>query len=74
MKIKLFGSKDISEFVNMCCSFMEEIDVKKGRYIIDGKSILGVSSLDGSEVMCEIHTENKAIKDNFYYKLRKWAV
>lgn len=42
MKIKLNTINDISSFTTACGNYYEgEIDIKQGRQIIDGKSILG---------------------------------
>ena len=35
----------VLHFINICTTFKEDIDVKAGRYIIDGKSILGMCGI-----------------------------
>ena len=55
--------------VLICRQFEEEIDVIHGRYIIDGKSTLGVVSLIGNIVSLEINTSNEKIKKSLKKKL-----
>ena len=44
--IKLSTISDVRDFVNAVASFEDEIDLASGRYIVDGKSIMGIFSLD----------------------------
>lgn len=44
--IKLATISDVRDFVNAVASFDDEIDLQSGRYIVDGKSIMGIFSLD----------------------------
>lgn len=44
--IKMSNIKDIVNFVNEASKVKSDINVLKGRYIIDGKSIMGVISID----------------------------
>lgn len=46
VKIKLIDIDEIREFVNEAMKVDGEIDVHKGRYVIDGKSIMGMMSID----------------------------
>ena len=46
VKIKLIDIDEIREFVNEAMKVDGEVDVHKGRYVIDGKSIMGMMSID----------------------------
>lgn len=46
IKILLNKVEDIQKFVRITTSFSSDINVHKDSYIVDGKSILGLMSLD----------------------------
>lgn len=46
MEIKLNRVEDITKFNKIVCSFESDIDVKRGRYVLDAKSLMGVYTLD----------------------------
>jgi hypothetical protein len=74
IKIRFRTPKDSARFVLYCSSYEEDIDVIQGRFIIDGKSILGVSSLGFNELFVEIHTDNSYISEKFYKEVKeKWG-
>lgn len=59
IKIKL-KYDDLKEFVKVTESFESDIDIVKGRYIIDAKSIMGILSLDFSkDISVVIHSNNE---------------
>lgn len=46
MQISFNGNmQKVVEFVKICEGFYEDIDVTTGRYVIDGKSIMGVAAI-----------------------------
>lgn len=49
VKIRLNGMDDIRTFVNMAATYEYDIDLQAGRCIVDGKSIMGIFSLDLSQ-------------------------
>ena len=49
IKIKISTVSDINNFLIATQSFESDIDLVYGRYIIDGKSTLGIHSLDLSK-------------------------
>lgn len=74
-KILLNTLKDANEFVNVCGSFEEEVDYKYNRYIIDGKSIMGVLSCNlNKPAEVEILTDSSEISNNFEKAIEKWIV
>ena len=54
MRINFSGDiNKVTKFVTTCSTFPEDIDVKAGRYVIDGKSLLGccaISTLPDIEI------------------------
>ena len=47
-KIKLALAEDIKKFVNEARTFTSDINVRIGNYVVDGKSILGLFSINTS--------------------------
>ena len=48
MKVKIMLSTivDVRDFVNAVVAFDGDVDLASGRYVVDGKSIMGIFSLD----------------------------
>ena len=46
VKIMLSTIVDVRDFVNAVVSFGGDVDLTSGRYVVDGKSIMGIFSLD----------------------------
>lgn len=60
VKVKLFlNSIDyVKEFVNIVSKFAFSVDLGSGRYTIDGKSIMGIFSLDLSRpIMMSVNAD-----------------
>ena len=73
MKIQLEDMEDMKAFMDSNQYFEGQIDVVQGRYKIDGRSFLGLCSLDFGELIdVTIKTDNKSIEDDFYKMLKKW--
>lgn len=71
LKIKLNIINDIKEFLAAATKTDEDIDLIKGRYVIDAKSTMGLFTVDLSEpVKIVIHSDNKELLEPF----RKWEV
>ena len=50
---------DVKELVNTVARYYFEVDLVSGRYHIDGKSIMGIFSLDLSKpINMEIHSDD----------------
>ena len=45
-KIRLSTIADVRDFVNIVAKSDIDVDLQSGRYIVDGKSIMGIFSLD----------------------------
>lgn len=75
INIKLPEIEDLNCFMKVCNIYEEDIDVKQKRAVIDGKSYLGLLSLDLSQpITVVIHTERTSVRDMFYKTLEKWKV
>ena len=46
VKIRLSTIADVRDFVNILAKTEIDIDLCSGRYVVDGKSIMGIFSLD----------------------------
>ena len=46
VKIRLSTIADVRDFVNIVAKSDIDVDLQSGRYIVDGKSIMGIFSLD----------------------------
>ncbi len=46
VEIRLSTIADVRDFVNIVSATEIDVDLSSGRYIVDGKSIMGIFSLD----------------------------
>ena len=59
MKIRLTTIIDVRDFVNTVAKSDVDIDLTSGRYVVDGKSIMGIFSLDLlSPITLTAHTDD----------------
>ena len=57
--IRLSTIADVRDFVNAVAAFDGEVDLSSGRYVVDGKSIMGIFSLDLlAPIKLTIHSDN----------------
>lgn len=67
--IKLAQIDDVYTLVNMLVAYDGDVDLESGRYKVDGKSLLGIFSLNLREpVKLTFHDESKA--DELFEKLK----
>jgi len=60
-EVVLNSNIDVKDFVNIASKFSFDIDLVSGRYVVDGKSIMGVFSLDLSKaIKVEVHADDCA--------------
>ena len=76
MRITFHGNMaKISEFVKICETFRENIDVKAGRFIVDGKSILGLAAIcTNPKIEAIIMTDNPMAQADFYDAIKEFIV
>ena len=59
LNIQLKEINDVYKLVNILVGFEGDVDLESGRYKVDGKSILGIFSLDlTKDISVEAHTED----------------
>jgi len=59
ISIKLSLTEDIKDLVRITSKYPYDIDLKSGRYIVDGKSILGIFSLNlNGPIEVDIHSDD----------------
>ena len=63
-KVLLDTVDKVKVFVRCTSKFMRDVQLMSGRYIVDGRSILGVMSLDLSKpVLVSIHEDDVELAD-----------
>lgn len=74
MTIELKTIQDVKDFVEISTKYYDsEIVIKQDRYVVDGKSILGIFSLNLLKtVEIIIDSENDNSKISFYNEIQKW--
>ena len=71
--IKLITIEDVYTLVKILMTFDSEVDLESGRYKVDGRSLLGIFSLDLTKpVKLIFHDENKA--DELFARLNQYVV
>jgi phosphotransferase system HPr-like phosphotransfer protein len=70
--IRLATIADVRDFVNIVASFDGDIDLISGRYVVDGKSIMGIFSLDLLQPIT-VRTESDNA-DELFAKLENYIV
>ena len=59
VNIKLSLAENVKTFVNIANRYPYDIDLRVGRHVVDGKSILGIFSLDLSKpIVMEVYTDS----------------
>ena len=59
VNIKLSLAENVKYFVNIANKYPYDLDLRVGRHVVDGKSILGIFSLDLSKpVTMEIYNDD----------------
>ena len=72
VNIKLSLAENVKQFVNIASRYPYDIDLRVGRHVVDGKSILGIFSLDLSKpIILEAHTDDAS---EFFAKIKQYIV
>lgn len=73
MKIMLKDLHDVKTYCNGIEYFEGTIDIKQDRHNVDGRSFLGICSLDlNRPIDVTITTDDKGVEEDFYKYLKKW--
>ena len=67
--IKLKEINDVYKLVNILVGFEGDVDLESGRYKVDGKSILGIFSLDLRQPI-KVTYDNDKNADKLYNQLK----
>ena len=72
INIRLSTIADVRDFVNAITSYDGDVDLASGRYVVDGKSIMGIFSLDLlSPIKLTAHTDDAS---ELFAKLDRFIV
>ena len=71
--IKLREINDVYKLVNILVGFEGDVDLESGRYKVDGKSILGIFSLDLRQPI-KVTYNNEKNADKLYNQLKDFIV
>lgn len=75
IEIKFKSPEETTEFINICSSFISDINIYDGSIAIDAKSIVSVFSLSQSKVIrVEMISKDKEEINRFIDKIRKFEV
>lgn len=73
VQIRLSTIVDVRDFVNAVVAYSGDVDLASGRYVVDGKSIMGIFSLDLlNPIDMTIHGE--ATADELIKKIDRFIV
>lgn len=71
--IKLKEINDVYKLVNILVGFEGDVDLESGKYKVDGKSILGIFSLDLRQPI-KVTYDNEKNADKLYEQLKDFIV
>ncbi len=71
--IKLKEINDVYKLVNILVGFEGDVDLESGKYKVDGKSILGIFSLDLRQPI-KLTYESEKNADKLYNQLKEFIV
>lgn len=74
MYITIKDVHDIAIFVNHASKVDGDVTCKRGKYVIDGKSIMGIFSIDTSEGMIVEYPENSIEFEQYISQFKKHGV
>jgi len=75
MKIRLDTIKKVQDFIAFTSTVEPDVSIKSHRYIIDGKSIMGIFSLNLMEPITVIlHSDDIKIQQKFNEEMEKYIL
>lgn len=73
MLIRLKTLKDVHEFSEKCSLYDGDIYLQQGRYVVNGRSIMGIYSMNLLEPLkVTIESFSKLETSGFYEEMGKW--
>lgn len=74
-KIKLESPEKVTEFINLCSKYSNDINLYDGHVSIDGKSTIGVFGIQaGKEIEVEMFGADKYEIKEFMKRIREYEV
>lgn len=74
-KIKLESPEKVTEFINLCSKYSNDINLYDGHVSIDGKSTIGVFGIQaGKEIEVEMLGDDKYEIKEFMKRIREYEV
>lgn len=71
--IKLNTVEDIKRFLEKTSSFVSDVDIISGRYVLDAKSVIGIYTLNLSRpVQVKIHTIDPKEEARFIEEMKEF--
>lgn len=71
--IKINSIDDIKKFQNEVLEFESDIDIVRGRYIVDAKSTLGIFTIDlSTSIDVVLHTDDELEQNKFRAIMRQF--
>ena len=75
VEIRINTINDIRNFVDLASNCSFDVDLASARYTVNGKSIMGVASLDKSKTLTVLmHTDSDADCADFIAQLKPFMV
>lgn len=72
-KIRINTIENAKNFSKICERFLLDVDVYYGRYIVDGRSILGILSFDLTKPLnVKIHTDDGKVIRHFADEIERF--
>lgn len=74
-KIKLESPEQVTDFINLCAKYNNDINLYDGSVVVDAKSIIGVFGIQtGKEIEVEILGVDKEEITDFYSRIKEYEV
>lgn len=74
-KIKLRSPELMTEFVNICTSYDNDINLYDGMSVVDAKSLIGVFNVSLGKILeVQIITNDESVISSFIEDMRKFEV
>ncbi len=74
-KIKLESPEQVTDFINLCAKYNNDINLYDGSVVVDAKSIIGVFGIQtGKEIEVEMLGVDKEEITDFYSRIKEYEV
>ena len=74
-KIKLDSPEQVTDFINLCTKYNNDINLYDGSVVVDAKSVIGVFGIQaGKEIEIEMLGADKDEIKEFMNKIREYEV